>query len=70
MRVISRNIHARIAILRRDKHACKHCGLSVKNGNFEIDHIIPLALGGKDTFWNLQLLCRTCNRKKGKRFVG
>ena len=30
----------------------------------EIDHIMPYSKGGTDTFANLQLLCRSCNRKK------
>ena len=32
---------------------------------FEIDHIIPRDQGGPNIFKNLQLLCRSCNRKKG-----
>jgi HNH endonuclease len=31
-----------------------------------VDHIQPLALGGKNTFENYQLLCRLCNSGKGK----
>lgn len=31
----------------------------------EIDHIIPVALGGTNEKTNLQLLCRPCNRSKG-----
>ena len=31
----------------------------------EIDHIIPASLGGPDTRDNTQVLCQTCNRRKG-----
>jgi 5-methylcytosine-specific restriction endonuclease McrA len=31
----------------------------------EVDHIIPIALGGTNAKHNLQLLCRFCNRSKG-----
>ena len=34
---------------------------------FEIDHIVPRSKGGSDTDDNLQLLCSTCNRKKGSK---
>jgi len=70
MRKLSTNVHTRIAILRRDRQACRHCGELSKNAPMEIDHIIPLSKGGKDTFSNLQALCRPCNRKKGNRFIG
>lgn len=34
---------------------------------FEIDHIRPRSKGGSDTDENLQLLCPTCNRRKGSK---
>jgi 5-methylcytosine-specific restriction endonuclease McrA len=35
------------------------------NGKFEIDHVMPILLGGSNWPENLQLLCRRCNRSKG-----
>ncbi|MEH7482456.1 HNH endonuclease [Neobacillus drentensis] len=42
---------------------CMHCG-SIE-GPFHIDHIVPLAKGGRDEVENLQCLCSICNQKKG-----
>ncbi|MBO4856796.1 MAG: HNH endonuclease [Bacilli bacterium] len=41
------------------------CGKSDLLENLEIDHIIPIARGGKTTPDNLQVLCHDCNKKKG-----
>jgi hypothetical protein len=35
-----------------------------KDENIEYDHIVPVSKGGESTESNLQLLCRSCNRKK------
>jgi len=37
---------------------------------FHIDHIIPLSKGGENTKENLQVICRTCNLKKGAKWHG
>ena len=34
--------------------------------HFEMDHIVPVAKGGRDWVDNFQLLCSNCNRIKGK----
>lgn len=45
---------------------CKLCYKLVAVRDLELDHIKPLAKGGKGFDpSNLQLICRTCNRKKG-----
>ena len=36
-----------------------------KMGQIHIDHKIPLAKGGKHIIGNIQILCPTCNIKKG-----
>ena len=37
---------------------------------FEVEHILPLSLGGPTEFENLGLACPTCNRHKSNRVVG
>jgi len=44
---------------------CAAC--SVVLDKFEIDHIIPIKRGGTNWTSNLQLLCKTCNCRKGAR---
>jgi 5-methylcytosine-specific restriction endonuclease McrA len=46
--------------------ACVYCPAPLSLG-FEIDHRMPLALHGPNTPENIQLLCVTCNRRKGKK---
>lgn len=43
---------------------CAGCSKDL-NQKYEIDHIVPVLLGGSSWPDNLQLLCRTCNRSKG-----
>lgn len=55
-------------ILLRDNYTCKKCGLSryvEPNLNLHVDHIIPIAKGGKTVKENLQTLCWKCNLSKG-----
>ena len=52
----------KVAVWQRDGGSCVQCGAA---SELEFDHIIPLAMGGSNTFRNLQLLCGSCNREKG-----
>lgn len=52
-------------ILRRDNHKCAYCGRG--DLAFTVDHIIPKAHGGKDTWENLVTACLPCNNRKGDR---
>ena len=61
----------KLAILKRDRYKCLLCGASPANDDdveLHIDHIKPVARGGKTTEFNLWVLCGTCNRKKGKTY--
>ncbi|WP_013322871.1 group II intron reverse transcriptase/maturase [Gloeothece verrucosa] len=52
-------------LLKEQNGKCNQCGLFFKDGdNFEIDHIIPKSLGGKNNKENKQLLHRHCHDKK------
>jgi hypothetical protein len=64
----SRHIPApvRIEVWNRDGGRCVCCG-SVEN--VEYDHKVPVSKGGESTAKNLQLLCRTCNRRKRQRLA-
>lgn len=52
----------KVTVWQRDGGRCVECA---SNEALEFDHIIPLAIGGANTFRNLQLLCSDCNRRKG-----
>lgn len=51
-------------VLERDAYRCKQCE---DWHNLHVDHIIPESKGGPTTLENLQVLCRTCNLRKGNR---
>lgn len=55
----------RFSIYKRDGYRCRKCGISQKYAELEVDHIIPIAKGGKSTYNNLQTLCQKCNKEKG-----
>ncbi|CDH47543.1 HNH endonuclease [Candidatus Contendibacter odensensis] len=47
----------------RADHRCEYCHAPelIFNFPFEVEHIIPLVQGGRDTDDNLALACRSCN---------
>lgn len=52
-----------IDLLFKQKRRCMDCLCDISN-NFQIDHLMPIALGGNNYIDNIQLLCRPCNSKK------
>lgn len=61
--VLSKDISIRLMALQKGKCACCHANLAeVKQ---HLDHIVPLAIGGTNADDNVQLLCASCNLRKG-----
>ena len=53
-------------IMKRDNYTCQICGKYMPDEiGLHIDHIIPIAKGGKSVPSNLRVLCSKCNGKKG-----
>ncbi len=55
--------NVRLFVWQRDEGKCVKCS---KKERLEFDHIIPVVEGGANTERNVQLLCESCNRSKGK----
>ena len=52
-------------ILLRDMYSCVKCGrMPVNISDLEVDHIIPLHLGGSESDENRQTLCVKCHEAK------
>lgn len=59
----------RYDILRRDDYKCQICGITAKEGaKLHVDHIMPIAKGGKTIPENLQTLCDRCNLGKSDKY--
>jgi hypothetical protein len=54
----------KIAVWRRDEGRCADCK---ERERLEYHHIIPRSKGGSSSVRNVELLCETCNRKRGNR---
>ena len=55
------------AAFEKQKGKCKICKEQFSIDEMEGDHIKPWTEGGKTLPENLQMLCKDCNRKKGKK---
>lgn len=54
----------KFAVLHRDSFTCMYCGSKPGSGGLEVDHLIPVSLGGSDNQENLVSSCVKCNRGK------
>lgn len=54
----------RFEIFRRDSYTCRYCGRSAPEVVLRPDHVVPVALGGKDEPGNLVTACDDCNSGK------
>ena len=46
---------------------CVNCGGWFPKSEIDVDHRISRRLGGTDDVWNLQSMCKHCNRSKRER---
>jgi 5-methylcytosine-specific restriction endonuclease McrA len=60
--VLSRGIVQRLLLSQKGLCAC--CGKPLGT-DYHLDHIMPIALGGANSDWNVQLLLGKCNLQKG-----
>jgi hypothetical protein len=59
--VLSAGLIEKLFELQRGKCPC--CGMHLGK-NYQLDHKMPLALGGSNEDWNMQLLRKKCNLEK------
>jgi 5-methylcytosine-specific restriction endonuclease McrA len=59
---LSKGLAQKLLVLQRHKCAC--CRANLRLVGYQLDHIEPLALGGRNDDQNMQLLCPPCNRSK------
>ncbi|MCH2174323.1 MAG: HNH endonuclease [Lentisphaeria bacterium] len=58
---------SRNAIFMRDQYTCQYCNKKFPKSELNIDHVLPRAQGGTNTWTNLVLSCIKCNSSKGNR---
>jgi 5-methylcytosine-specific restriction endonuclease McrA len=51
----------------RDRNRCQYCGRIFPTNDLSIDHVLPRAQGGGDSWENLVCACIKCNARKGGR---
>lgn len=59
----------RFEVFKRDSFTCQYCGRKAPDVVLEVDHIKPVAEGGKNNILNLVTSCFECNRGKGKKLL-
>lgn len=50
-----------------EKRTCRRCHKPLTWADFTVDHILAHARGGKTALKNAQIMCRSCNSRKGAR---
>lgn len=60
----------RMRVLARFGGLCQMCKRPTDERGFDLDHQVPLAIGGEDIEDNLRPLCRACHRLKTRGDVG
>ena len=57
----------RKAVFGRDLYLCQYCEEQVTSSSATLDHVIPSAKGGPNSWFNCVTACRPCNSKKRDR---
>ena len=57
----------RAYIIERDASRCHMCRKKCKPNEIQLDHVIPISVGGTHTLENIRVACATCNLSKGAR---
>lgn len=60
----------RLQIYERDDYKCKYCGKQLTRFTATLDHIVPVAKGGENSYENLITACLSCNSQKNQKPVG
>lgn len=59
-------VESRRRILLRDQFVCQSCKRVTLPNRLQVDHIVPLHMGGHDTDENKQVLCVDCHLIKSE----
>lgn len=76
LRTVATEAVVDIKVFERDKWKCKICGIKLqkefiyRDDAAEVDHIVPISLGGPHSYTNTQAACRKCNQEKSNQFKG
>lgn len=54
----------RFEVFKRDRFVCQYCGATPLKSPLQVDHIIPVAMGGTNHIDNLVTACQPCNAGK------
>ena len=57
----------RARLYQRDRYTCQYCGKQPGSTGLNLDHVIPVAQGGKRTWENIVAACIDCNTRKADR---
>ena len=53
----------------RDEFNCQYCGDNFRIDDLTIDHVLPRSIGGKSTWDNCVIACKSCNVAKGSKLL-
>ena len=63
------SLKTRFEIFKRDNFTCRYCGRHAPDVELEVDHVVPVAKGGTNEFFNLVTSCYECNHGKSNRLL-